>query len=199
MRVLIGCECSGTVRDEFTKFGHDAWSCDLKPTLVPGKHYQCSVTDIWSNGWDLLIIHPPCTVLAVSGARWFDDPKYPTRRLEQVLALNFFRACLNAPIKRIAVENPVCIAATQIRPPDQIIDPFDFGHGVTKKTCLWLKNLPKLQPLNLITESPVLESPVDRAHRSFAHMLPPSEDRQHLRAVTFRNIAYAMAKQWGSL
>ena len=133
MRVLIACEYSGTVRDAFIRAGHDALSCDLLPTDVPGPHYQGDVRDILADGWDLMIAHPPCTHLAVSGARWFKD-----KQVEQAEALDFVRLLLAAPIPRIALENPVSIISSRIRKPDQIIQPYQFGHEATKTTCLWL-------------------------------------------------------------
>jgi len=150
MKVLIACEYSGIVREAFKKKGHDALSCDLLPSEIPGKHYQGKVEDIIGEGWDLMIAHPPCTHLAVSGARWFKD-----KRREQGEALAFVQYLLNAPIPRIALENPVSIISSKIRKPDQIIQPWQFGHGETKATCLWLKGLPKLVPTNIAGKSEV--------------------------------------------
>jgi site-specific DNA-cytosine methylase len=146
MRVLVACEYSGAVRDAFTRAGHDAMSCDLLESETPGWHYQGDVRDAlgkWS--FDLMVAHPPCTHLSVSGARWFKD-KLP----EQLAALDFVRDLMAAPIKRIALENPISIISSRIRKPDQIIQPWQFGHGETKATCLWLKNLPKLVPTNIV-------------------------------------------------
>ena len=145
MRVLIACEYSGTVREAFNKLGHDSYSCDLLETEIPGKHYKGDVMDIINDGWDLMIAHPPCTHLAVSGARWFKDKKK-----EQAEALAFVKLLMEAPIKHIAIENPISIISTKIRKPDQIIQPWQFGHGETKATCLWLNNLPKLIPTNIV-------------------------------------------------
>jgi site-specific DNA-cytosine methylase len=145
MKILIACEYSGTVREAFSKLGHDAWSCDILETEIPGNHLQCDVREIIVDGWDLMIAHPPCTHLAVSGARWFKDKK-----LEQVEALEFVRLLLNASIERIALENPISIISSHIRKPDQIIQPWQYGHGETKATCLWLQNLPKMQPTNIV-------------------------------------------------
>ena len=145
MRVLVACEFSGIVRDAFIARGHDAVSCDLLPTERPGPHIQGDVLELLGDGWDLMVAHPPCTHLAVSGARWFKD-----KRVEQAEALDFVRALLTAPIPRIALENPVSIISSRIRKPDQIIQPYWFGHGETKTTCLWLKGLPKLQPTDLV-------------------------------------------------
>jgi hypothetical protein len=181
MKVLVACEYSGTVRDAFIALGHDAMSCDLLPTDVPGPHYQGDVFDIINDGWDLMIAHPPCTHLAVSGARWFKD-----KLVEQQDALEFVKRLLNAPIKRIALENPISIISSKIRKPDQIIQPWMFGHGETKATCLWLKNLPKLVPTNIV-----------EGREARIHKLPPSPDRWKIRSKTFEGIAQAMANQWG--
>ncbi len=181
MKVLVACEYSGTVRDAFLRAGHDAMSCDILPTDSAGPHYQGDVRDILGDGWDLMIAHPPCTHLAVSGARWFKD-----KVTEQAEALDFVRLLMNAPIERIAIENPVSIISSKIRKPDQIIQPWQFGHGETKATCLWLKNLPKLTPTNIV------EGRDNRIHR-----MPPSPDRWKLRSTTYAGIAQAMAEQWG--
>jgi len=183
MKVLVACEYSGVVRDAFLKQGHNAISCDLLPTERPGPHYEGDVLDILDNGWDLMIAHPPCTHLAVSGARWFKD-----KQQEQKEALDFVRILLDAPIKHIALENPVSVISSKIRKPDQIIQPWQFGHGETKKTCLWLKNLPPLQPTNIVE---------GREQRIWK--LPPSKDRWKLRSITYQGIADAMAQQWGNL
>lgn len=181
MRVLVACEYSGTVRDAFKAKGHDAWSCDLLPTDVPGNHFQDDVLKIIEQGWDLMIAHPPCTHLAVSGARWFHKKKK-----EQAAALDFVRTLLNAPIPMIALENPVSIISTKIKKPDQVIQPWQFGHGETKATCLWLKGLPLLKPTNIV-----------EGREARIHMLPPSPDRWKIRSKTFQGIADAMANQWG--
>jgi site-specific DNA-cytosine methylase len=183
MKVLIACEYSGTVREAFSKLGHDALSCDLLETEIPGNHHKGDVKDILCDGWDLMIAHPPCTHLAVSGARWFKDKK-----VEQAEALEFVRLLLNAPIERIALENPISIISSQIRKPDQIIQPWQFGHGETKATCLWLQNLPKLQPTNIVE---------GREQRIWK--MPPGPDRWKERSRTFEGIAQAMAEQWGGL
>jgi len=182
MKVLIACEFSGIVRDAFIQAGHDALSCDLEPTERRGPHYQGDVRDVlYSQNWDLMICHPPCTHLAVSGARWF-----PNKQKEQKEALKFVELLMKANIKKIALENPVSIISTHIRKPDQIIQPWQFGHGETKKTCLWLKNLKPLQP------SDVVDGRADRVHR-----LAPSPNRWKERSRTFEGIAAAMAEQWG--
>ena len=181
MKVLIACEFSGTVRDAFIARGHDAMSCDLLPTDKPGPHYQGDVFDIIGDGWDLMIAHPPCTHLAVSGARWFKD-----KQEEQAEALEFVRRLLNADIPKIALENPISIISSRIRKPNQIIQPWQFGHGETKATCLWLKELPLLKPTKIV------EGRENRVHR-----MPPSQERWKLRSITYQGIADAMAEQWG--
>lgn len=181
MKVLVACEFSGIVREAFKRKGHDAWSCDLLPTDIPGQHSQGNVCEILDLNWDLMIAHPPCTHLAVSGARWFKD-----KQQEQAEALEFVRVLLNAPIKRIALENPISIISSRIRKPDQIIQPWQFGHGETKATCLWLKNLPKLVPTNIVD-----------GREARVHKMAPSPDRWKLRSITYQGIADAMADQWG--
>ena len=183
MKVLVACEFGGTVRDAFIARGHDAISCDLLPSDRPGPHYQGDVFDIIGNGYDLMIAHPPCTHLAVSGARHF-----PAKRADgrQQKAIDFFMRLAQADIPRIAVENPVCIMSTIWRKPDQIIQPWQFGHGETKATCLWLKNLPLLVATNIV------EGRDDRIHK-----MPPSPDRWKLRSKTYEGVANAMARQWG--
>jgi len=180
MKVLIACEYSGTVRDAFIAAGHEALSCDLLPTDNPGPHYQGDVRDVLNDGWDLMIAHPPCTHLAVSGARWFKD-----KQAEQAEALDFVRLLLDAPIDRIALENPVSVISSRIRKPDQIIQPWQFGHGETKATCLWLKGLPKLTPTDIVD-----------GREARVHKLPPSADRWKIRSTTYPGIAAAMAQQW---
>ena len=181
MKVLVACEYSGTVRDAFIAAGHDAMSCDLLPTEKEGPHYQGNVLDILGDGWDLMVAHPPCTHLAVSGARWFKD-----KVNEQAEALDFVRILLDAPVDKIALENPVSVISSKIRKPDQVIQPWQFGHGETKATCLWLKNLPKLVATNVVD---------GRENR--VHKMPPSPDRWKLRSTTYSGIARAMAQQWG--
>ena len=182
MRVLVACEYSGTVRDAFLSAGHDAMSCDLLPTDAAGPHYQGDVRDVLNDGWDLMIAHPPCTHLAVSGARWFK-----AKQVEQAEALAFVRLLMDAPVSRIAIENPVSVISSRIRKPDQVIQPWQFGHGETKATCLWLKGLPKLTPTNIV------DGRINRIHR-----MPPSPDRWKLRSTTYKGIAAAMAAQWGN-
>jgi hypothetical protein len=181
MRVLVACEYSGTVRDAFRARGHDAMSCDLLPTERPGPHHQGSVLDILDAGWDLMIAHPPCTHLAVSGARWWKD-----KLREQADALDFVRLLMAAPIPRIAIENPVSKISTAIRRPDQIVQPWQFGHGETKATCLWLKGLPKLVPTQVVD-----------GREARIHKMSPGPDRWKERSRTYQGIADAMASQWG--
>jgi hypothetical protein len=189
MRVLIACEYSGTVRDAFRLRGHDAMSCDLLPTDVDGPHYQGDVFDIINDGWDLMIAHPPCTHLAVSGAAWFHK-----KQAEQAEALEFVRSLMNAPIGKIAIENPVSVISSRIRKPDQIVQPHQFGHMEQKKTCLWLKNLPKLIATHDVYAEMML---LPKNQRERLHYLPPSKDRWKLRSKTYQGIADAMASQWG--
>lgn len=181
MRVLIACEFSGVVREAFAAIGHDAWSCDIIDSEVPGNHYKCNVLDILHLGWDIMIAHPPCTYLAISGSRWFAQ-----RQKEQAEALQFVRQLLEAPINKICIENPVSIISTQIRRPDQYIQPWQFGHGETKKTCLWLKNLLPLVPSNIVS-----------GRETKIHYMAPGPNRGKERSRTYAGIAKAMAEQWG--
>jgi len=181
MRVLVACEYSGVVRDAFTERGHSAVSCDLLDTEKSGLHYKGDVTNILNDGWDLMICHPPCTHLAVSGARWFKE-----KQAEQKEALEFVELLLNAPIPKICLENPISIISSRIRKPDQIIQPWQYGHGETKATCLWLKNLPLLKPTNIVG-----------GREARVHKMPPSPNRWKERSRTFQGIADAFAQQWG--
>lgn len=182
VRVLVACEFSGTVREAFRARGHEAWSCDLLPSDRPGPHIVGDARGVaYQSGWDLMIFHWPCTDMAVSGARWFH-----LKRVEQAQAVADFILMMGAPIPRIAGENPVSVLSTKYRKPDQIIQPWQFGHGETKTTCLWLKGLPKLVPTNIV------EGREARVHR-----LPPTADRWKLRSITPQGIADAMAAQWG--
>ena len=182
-RVLIACEFSGRVRDAFRRRGHDAWSCDLLPSDEPGPHYRGDVFDIIGEGWDLMIAHPPCTHLAVSGARWFKG-----KLQEQAEALDFVRRLMAAPIPMKCIENPVSIISSRIRKPDQIIQPWQFGHGETKATCLWLEWLPPLVPTNIVS-----------GRAAVVHRMPPGPDRWKLRSLTYAGVADAMAEQWGAV
>lgn len=184
MRVLVACEFSGIVRDAFAALGHDAWSCDVLETERPeGNHIQGDVAEVLADGWDLMVAHPPCTHLAVSGSRWFKD-----KQQEQAEALDFVRLLMDAPIPRIAVENPISVISTQIRKPDQIIQPWMFGHGEVKATCLWLKGLSRLTPTN------VVEGRAPRVWRA-----GETKRRWKDRSRTFEGVAAAMADQWGKL
>ena len=183
MRVLIACEYSGRVRDAFRRRGHDAMSCDLLPTEVDGPHYQGLVEDVLNDGWELMVAHPPCTHLAVSGSRHFEQKIADGT---QAAALDFVRLLMDAPIDRWCIENPVSIISSAIRPPDQIIQPWEYGHGEVKATCLWLKNLPRLLPTKHV------EGREERVHR-----MPPGPDRWKERSRTFAGVAEAMGAQWG--
>lgn len=185
MRVLVACEYSGRVRDAFIARGHDTLSCDLLDTEAPGPHYKGDVRDVIDLGWDLMICHPPCTHLAVSGARHFAAKQASGVQDE---ALDFVRLLLASPIPRIALENPVSIISSRVRKPDQIIQPWQFGHGETKATCLWLKGLPPLVP------TAIVDGREPRVHRT-----APSPDRWKERSRTYPGIAAAMAAQWGGL
>lgn len=187
MKVLVACEYSAVVRDAFIAAGHEAWSCDLLPTDNPGggPHYEGDVFDLDFRYFDLMIAHPPCTHLAVSGARWFPEKRADGR---QQAALEFVRRLLDAPVPRIALENPVSIISSQIRKPTQTIQPWQFGHGEVKRTCLWLKNLPPLVPTEIV-----------EGREARVHMMPPGPNRWKERSRFFEGIAEAMADQWGSL
>ena len=182
MRVLVACEFSGIVRDAFRKKGHDAFSCDLLDCERDGTfHCKEDVLGILGQDWDLMIAHPPCTHLAVSGARWFNN-----KQQDQAKAIAFFSVLVNAPINKICIENPIGIMSTIYRKPDQIIQPWQFGHGETKATCLWLKNLSKLEPTNIV-----------KGRESRIHKMPPSDSRWKERSRTYQGVANAMAEQWG--
>ena len=195
MRVLVACEYSGTLRDAFAALGHDAMSCDLLPTDSQGNHYQGDVRDVLNDGWDLMIAHPPCTYLAVSGLHW--NKRVPGREQNTEQALEFVRLLLDAPIERIALENPVSCISTRIRKPDQIVQPWWFGDDASKKTCLWLKNLPLL----VETDRLAGDSSTRRANQTASgqNKLPPSADRWKIRSKTYPGIARAMAQQWSEL
>ncbi len=193
MKVLVACEFSGVVRDAFINKGHEAVSCDLRPTTSDGPHRICDVRDILNVGWDLLIAHPPCTYLCVTGNRHYAGTP------ERANAAEFFRLFLSAPVERICVENPVGVISSLIRKPDQYVQPFQFGHPVSKKTGLWLKGLPLLQPTDVVpVEDDVVFSSGKRMSKWFyeTSLLPHSE-REAARSITFQGIANAMADQWG--
>lgn len=224
MRVLIGCEFSGRVRDAFLDKGHDAISCDLLPTDVPGPHYQGDIFDIIDDGFDLAIFHPPCTYLTVSGNKWFKPEfadRFPTRHQDREDAIEFIMKLANCDIPKIAIENPVGVLSTRWRKPDQIIQPWMFGDAESKKTCLWLKNLPKLVPTNIVeplyyknedgtdyrdsggARYSVTHYLAGRGHGIYKNQTPsgqnklgPSEDRAKIRSLTYLGIAAAMADQW---
>ena len=196
MKVLIACEYSGVVREAFTKAGHSAVSCDLLPTDQPGVHYQGPIQNLlYTAEWDMMIAFPPCTHLAVSGARYFKD-----KREQQEDALDFVRQLMNAPIHYIAIENPVGVISSRIRRPDQIIQPYQFGEDASKKTCLWLKNLPKLAPTKYM-QGRYINGKLRWSNQtdSGQNRLTPSPTRGHDRAKTYQGIADAMANQWGNL
>ena len=219
MRVLVACEFSGVVRDAFIALGHEAMSCDLLPTDIPGRHYQGNVLDIIDDGWDLIIAHPPCTHLASSGARYFEQKRKDGR---QQAAIEFFLAIAQADCSKIAIENPVGIMSTCWRKPDQYIQPYQFGHPESKKTGLWLKNLPALKPTKIVepeyytlsdgtvyrdkkgkrySETRYLSGRMQGRYRnqtpSGQNKIGPSADRWKLRSTTYQGIADAMADQWG--
>lgn len=185
MKVLVGCEFSGVVRDAFIALGHDAMSCDLS-AADSGPHYCGDLFDVIDYPWDLAIFHPPCTHLSVSGAKHFVQKRLDGR---QQSAVSFFMKIvrMSEHIPMVAIENPVSIMSTKWRKPDQIIQPWMFGHGETKTTCLWLKGLPCLVPTNVV-----------EGRESRIHFMPPSEDRGRLRSITYKGVAEAMAQQWGS-
>ena len=200
MRVLVACEYSGVVRDAFLAAGHYAMSCDLLPceSGASGDHYQGDVRDVLDHGWDLMIAHPPCTYLSVSGMHWTRRGLRDPQLTED--ALEFVRLLMNAPIQRIAVENPVSVISSRIRKPDQIIQPWQFGHDASKKTCLWLQNLPALTPTQII-EPRIVDGRKRWGNQtdSGQNRLPPSADRWKIRSATYTGIAQAMADQWGGL
>ena len=188
MEILIACEYSGIVREAFAKKGHTVVSCDILPTELPisgsSYHYQGDIFNILNDYWDMVIAFPPCTHLACSGARWFKEKKADGR---QDRGIDFFMALATADIHKICIENPVGIMSTVYRKPDQIIQPWQFGHGETKATCLWLKNLPKLEPTNIV-----------EGREPKIHKMQPSKDRSKLRSITYQGIADAMVGKWGN-
>ena len=199
MNVLIACEYSGIVRDAFYERGHDAMSCDLLPSDTEGLHYQGNVFDIINDGWDLMIAHPPCTYLCVSGNRWFKEEykdRFPTRHNDRLDAIDFFMSCVNADIGKICIENPVGIMSTEYKKPTQYINPWEFGAPHSKKTGLWLKNLLPLSPTNSIP--PITKEDKKKYSDWYNNALSLNNvDRSKRRSKTFQGIAYAMAEQWG--
>ena len=213
MKVLVACEYSGIVRNAFINKGHEAVSCDLLPSESDlGEHYQGDVTDILNDGWDMMIAHPPCTYLSVSGARWYYHPEdkhlpyeqrrphpmHPNRRKYQQEALDFVQLLLDAPIDKIAVENPISVISSRIKKPTQIIQPYEYGHPTSKSTCLWLKNLEPLQPTNIVEPIWINVSKGKRMSKfHYDTYTLPKEERGKIRSATFPGIAQAMAEQWG--
>lgn len=196
MKVLIACEFSGTVRNAFAKLGHDAWSCDLEPTETEGNHYQGDMFDIVNDGWDLIIAHPPCTHLAVSGARHFAKKRADGRQQQ---GIDFFMQVANINVPKLAIENPIGIMSTIYRKPDQIIQPYEYGHRTTKATCFWIKGLPLLKPTNIVDKGGVVTFKSGKRMSEWfyesSHLKP--KEREKMRNKTFQGIADAMAIQWG--
>jgi len=204
MKVLIACEFSGAVRDAFIKAGHEAMSCDLLPTEAPGPHYQGSVLDIINDGWDLMIAHPPCTYLTLTGNKWFKPEfadRFPTRHQDRQDAIDFFMVLANAPIPKIAIENPIGVMSSRYKKPNQIIQPWQYGFPTTKATCLWLKGLPNLVPTNVVSKGEVVISKsgnrMSRWYYETSKLPLKGGVRAKARSVTFQGIADAMADQWG--
>lgn len=199
VKILLACEQSGTVRDEFARRGHDAWSCDLLPSDTPGQHYRGDVRDILYEAWDMVIAFPPCTYLTVTANKWMKPEyrdRFPDRPAQRQAAIDFFMLFVNAPARHIAIENPVGIMSTVYRKPDQILQPYQFGHPETKATCLWLKNLPPLRETQNVGARAFA---LPERERMRLHYLPPSPDRAMLRSKTFVGVARAMAEQWGDV
>jgi site-specific DNA-cytosine methylase len=211
MKVLIACEFSGIVRDAFTAKGHDAWSCDLEPTERPGPHIQGDVLEVLNESWDLLIAHPPCTYLTVTGNKWFKPEfkdRFPTRHKDRIKGIAFFMEFVKANIPKIAIENPIGIMSTEYRKPDQIIQPYQFGDPFQKSTCLWLKGLPKLYHLSTgefsdkrhtIDHGEMIVYKSGKTCSKWYAMAAKGgiKERQKIRNRTFPGIAQAMAEQWG--
>tara|TARA_R110000868_G_scaffold365010_1_gene627888 strand:+ start:255 stop:923 length:669 start_codon:yes stop_codon:yes gene_type:complete len=220
MRILVACEESQAITKEFRKLGHEAFSCDILPCSGghPEWHYQQDVFEVINKGWDMMIAHPPCTYLAVSGARWMynpDDsdldfkdrrphPKHPNRKQQQSDALDFVRKLMDAPIDKIAIENPISVISSQIRKPNQIVHPYHFGDKASKSTCLWLKNLPLLEPTNIVDKGEYFEFISKKGVKKRMAMwyyealknAKTSAERSTLRSKTFKGMAEAMANQW---
>ncbi len=206
MRILLACEYSGVVRDAFRSKGHDAWSCDILPSDAGKKyHYQCDIFEVIDKDWDMMITFPPCTYLSISGNRWF-NPKYakkfPTRQQDREDAKEFFMALANAPIGKICIENAQGIMSTCWRKPDQIIHPYQFGHAASKRTCLWLKDLPLLIPTEIVEPEYITYKSGKKMPKWYADIgaaKPPPEVRRKLRSRSFGGIAQAMADQWSTI
>lgn len=208
MKILIACEESATVREAFKAKGHDAWSCDIEPTRIAGQHLQQDVLPLLKEPWDMVIAFPPCTYLTVTANKWYKPEfkdRFPNRPQQRIDAIAFFLACYNANAPKVVVENPIGIMSTQLRKPDQIIQPFHYGHAERKSTCLWLKGVPKLVATNVVEPvywyaagkrySPTHYSSTRSLNR--LDSLPPGKDRSKLRSTTYPGIANAMADQWG--
>ncbi len=191
-RLLVACECSGVVREAFRAVGWDAWSCDFAPTAQPGQHIQGNALDVLDQGWDMMIAHPPCTHLAVSGARYFTRKQY-----EQTRALEFVMSLMQCSIPLWCIENPVSVISTRVRKPDQIIQPWQFGHNASKSTCLWLNGLPRLVPTSILSKPEC--GYWDNQTPSGQNKLGPSSNRAAIRSKTYEGIAAGMAAQWGEL
>ena len=204
MKVLVACEFSGMVREAFRKKGHNAWSCDILPTEIPGQHYQCDIFEVINMEWDLMISHPPCTYLSNAGIGWFNEEKYGQkaidRKVSRIKAFDFVMEISNSNIKKICIENPTGWLNSHWRKPDQIIQPYFFGDTESKRTCLWLKNLPLLKYTNVVKPKiygyyktgKKIGTPIyGNSYLKF------SEDRGRIRSITFQGIANAMANQWG--
>ena len=183
MKILLACEESGVVRDAFSKLGHNAWSCDILPSRSPGQHYQCDVREVLYDDWDMVIAFPPCTDLCVSRARWFEQKR---ANGDQQRSIEFFMLFANHPCPRVAIENPVGIMSTLYRKPDMVLQPWQYGHGETKATCLWLRGLPLLKPTNIVS-----------GREPRVHRMAPGPERARLRSQTYQGVADAMASQWG--
>jgi hypothetical protein len=206
VKVLIACEFSGVVRDAFIGGGHEAMSCDLEPTSTPGPHYQGSVLDIINNGWDLMIAHPPCTYLTLTGNKWFKPEfaeRFPNRHQQRQEAVDFFMDLANADIPKIAIENPIGVMSRIYRKPNQIVQPYEYGYETTKATCLWLKGLPNLRPTNIVSKGEVVISKsgnrMSKWYYETSKLPLKGGIRAKARSVTFQGIADAMADQWGNL
>lgn len=202
MKILIGCEFSGTVRESFAKMGHNVWSCDIEPSDIPGKHYQGDINNIINDGWDMLIAFPPCTHLAVSGAKHFEQKRLDGRQHQ---GIDFFMSMINADIEKIAVENPIGIMSSLYKKPNQIIQPYEYGHEAQKSTCLWLKNLPNLVPTNIVGKGEFYTTPsgkkmakwmCDPVGKDGKKLAYGSVEIKKIRNKTFQGIADAMANQW---
>lgn len=205
MRILVACEYSGTVRDAFRKLGHDAWSCDIIPTdSDPTYHIQGDVLEILNDGWDMMIAHPPCTYLTLAGNKWYKveyKDRFPDRKKQMEEAAQFFIKLSNAAIEKIAIENPIGRMSSLYKKPNQIIQPYQFGHPVRKSTCLWLKGLPELKPTNIVAyELDVFTSGnIQSKWHTETGRIKDRTERSKARSKTFQGIADAMAQQWGSL